>query len=108
MLLSIPEELSPEVVAEVLVAMEALEEPEVQVVLEALEEPEVLVVMEVWHCVRAITAVLGVAGGACREPCIIALARLEVLEVVEEPEAMEAAEVPEVQEVLEELVQDGL
>ena len=108
MLLSIPEDLSPEAVAEVLVAMGALEDPEVQVVLEALEEPEVLVELEVWRFVRVITAVLGAAGGACREPYIIALARLEVLEVLEEPEAGEAAEVPEVQEVLEELVQDGL
>ena len=51
MLLSIPEELSPEVVAEVLVAMEAPEEPEVQVVLEALEEPEVPVEQVVWRFV---------------------------------------------------------
>ena len=40
MLLSIPEDLSPEAVAEVLVAMGVLEEPEVQVLLEEAVVPE--------------------------------------------------------------------
>ena len=41
MLLSIPEDLSPEAVAEVLVALGVLEEPEVLVLLEAMVVPEV-------------------------------------------------------------------
>ena len=108
MLLSIPEDLSPEAVAEVLVAMGVLEETEVQVVLGALEEPEVEVALEVLRFVLATKAVLGVADGARLGDNKLALAILEELEEMEELVVPEVPEVPEVLEVLEELVQDGL